>query len=389
MKKILLALLLLFSCSFAVEKLENVGISKYAVLEVNQDRAPIRDNCDEFANRLSHLYKDTVLFADKQTKNYYRVELKPNKYAWINKKFVEVQGIIPDKRYQGIEKLIFDTQKHKYQVKIITPQKSAYTLDEDGDNLKFQLFDNRFDPVEVKISNLTKRFKLSNKFEDELNIDFYNDKKLFGYGLEPIDEGYLLNIKRPPKINKKKPLRGIKVVVDPGHGGDEYGAQAFGLREKDINLEISKILRKELRKRGARVYITRKKDKKVPLYDRVDFAKEKKADILLSIHQNALPNPKDIDKKHGVGTYYYNNESKALATTIQNRLLEATGFMDDKVNYRSFALTRPTEQLSVLIECGYLIYKPEADKLINKDFQKLIAKAIVKGCEDCLRENYQ
>ena len=62
--------------------------------------------------------------------------------------------------------------------------------------------------------------------------------------------------------------------------------------------------------------------------------------------------------------------------------------MDDKVNNRSFALTRPSEQLSVLIECGYLIYKPEADKLIDKKFQKMIAQAIVKGCEDCLRENY-
>ena len=388
MKKILIVLLLLSGLICSAEKLQDVGISKYAVLEVNENRTPLRDNYNEDAKRLTHLFKNTVIFADKQVKNYYRVELEPKKYGWINKKFVDVQAVIPEKRYDGIEKLIFDTQKNKYQVKIITPQKSAYTLVENGNNLSFTLFDNRFDPVETKISNKNSMFLLSNKFEDELKIDFHNDKKLFGYGLEPIDEGYILNIKRPPKMNKKRPLKGIKVVVDPGHGGCEYGAVAFGLREKDINLEISKILRKELKKRGARVYITRKKDKQVPLYDRVDFALKKNADILLSIHQNSLPNPKDVDKKHGVGTYYYNNQSKPLAESIQKRLLESTGFQDDLVNYRSFALTRPTEQLSVLIECGYLIYKPEADKLIDKNFQKLIAKAITKGVEDCLKINY-
>ena len=388
MKKVLAIFILLLSSVFALEQLQDVGISKYAVLQINADRTPIRDNYNEDAKRLSHLFKNTVVFADKQTKDYYRIELEPNKYAWVNKKFTEVEGIIPEKRFEGIEKLIFNTKKNKYQLKIFTPQKSAFTIIENGDDLNFKLFDNRYDPVSVKISNLSSRFSLSNKFEDGLSINFNNDKKLFGYGLEAVDEGYILNIKRPPKINNKKPLKGIKVVVDPGHGGCEYGAVAFGLREKDINLQISKILKKELKRKGAKVYITRNKDKQVPLYDRVDFARKKNADILLSIHQNSLPNPKDVDKKHGVGTYYYNNESLPLATSIQKRLLEATGFMDDAVNYRSFALTRPTEQLSVLIECGYLIYQPEADKLIKKDFQKTIAKAIVKGCEDCLRENY-
>ena len=389
MKKILVIfLLLLSSFVFAKENITNVGIAKYAVLEVNQDRTPIRDNFDEYANRLSHLFKNTVVFADKQTQNYYRVELKPDLFGWINKKFVEVQGIIPEKRYENAQKISFKEDKNKYRIIIETPQKSAYTFIEDGNNLKFNLFDTRFDPISTEVFNVPRNFKISNKIEDDVKIDFYNDKKLFGYGIKQTENGYILNIKKSPKINKKKPLKGIKIVVDPGHGGIEKGATCFGLEEKNINLQISKILRKELKKRGAKVYLTRKKDKQIGLYDRVDFAKEKNADILLSIHQNALPNPRDVEKKHGVGTYYYNKQSLALATSIQNSLLEATGFQDDKVNNRSFALTRPTDQLSVLIECGYLIYKPEADKLIDKKFQKIIAKAIVKGVENCLRENY-
>ena len=65
-----------------------------------------------------------------------------------------------------------------------------------------------------------------------------------------------------------------------------------------------------------------------------------------------------------------------------------TGFKDDGINYASFALTRPTSQISVLIECGYIIKKDEADKLANKKFQKIITKAITRGCEQYLKENF-
>ena len=212
---------------------------------------------------------------------------------------------------------------------------------------------------------------------------------MFGYDISQDKKGYILNIRKSPKINKRRPLKGIRVVVDPGHGGDRSGACAFGLKEKDINLQIAKKLRRELRRRGAKVYMTRTKDKDIDLYERVDFAKKKEADILLSIHQNSLPNPKYVDKKHGVGTYYYQKQSQPLAQSIQDSLLKATGFMDDKVNYASFALTRPTAQISVLIECGYIIYEPEAKKLADKKFQKIVAKAIVKGCEDYLIKTFK
>ena len=388
MKKLIILLLLLSGFAFAKENLDDIGVSKYAMLHINKNRTPVRESYDEFAKRITHLFKCNFVFADKQTQDYYRVELKPNRYGWVNKKYADVQEITSEKKLENIQKISFKKDRKKYQVIIETPRTGIYTLVEKNNDLILSLFDNRFNPVSTQVLNIFDNFKLNEQDENELKINFYNDKKLFGYGIEPNDDGYILNIKRPPKINKRKPLKNIKIVVDPGHGGCEKGACAFGLQEKDINLQISKILKKELKKAGAKVYLTRSSDERVGLYDRVDFAREKNADILLSIHQNALPNPKDIYKKHGVGTYYYNNQSRLLATYIQNSLLKATGFKDDKVNFRSFALTRPTDQLSVLIECGYLIYKPEADKLIDKDFQKLIAKAIAEGCEKYLKENY-
>ena len=384
---LLLATTLLFS-SQAFAQLSDVGIAKYAVLEVLDNNIPLRLKDSEQSTRLTHLFKNAVLFADKQNDDYFRVELTQDKYAWVNKKFVEVQAIIPEKRFDNIDKILFKNEKNHYLARIETLSQSAFTLEEKGNILDFTLFDNRFDPFETSISNRNSKFFLPDKISNELNLKYFDEKPLFGYDVEKFEKGYVLKIRKPPAICNNKPLKNIKIVLDPGHGGAEKGVVAFGIEEKKINLEISKKLKKELERKGAKVYLTRKRDKTMPLYERTFFAKEKNADILLSIHQNSLANHKDIVFKHGVGTYYYHPQSKALAQKIQDNLLVATNFKDDKVNHASFALTRPTSQISVLVECGYLIRKEEADKLIDRKFQKTIAKAITKGCEDYLRENF-
>ena len=388
MKKLILLFLLLLSPVFANSELQDVGIAKYAVLEVLADNTPLREKPDENAKRLAHLFKNSVLFADKQNDKYYRIDLNNNNYAWINKKFVEVQAIIPEKRFDNIEKISFKEDKKKYQFNIETKTISAYEFKENNNNIDFTLFDNRYDPTEIKIDKINKNFILPNSIKNDFKIQYENDKPVFGYDILKNEKGYIVEIKKTPLINNKKPLKHKIIVVDPGHGGIEKGACAFNLEEKKLNLQISKKLKKELKKKGAKVYLTRTRDKKTDLYKRVDFAKEKQADLLLSIHQNSLPNPKNVDKKHGVGVYYYNDFSYPLAKKIQDNLLISTKFKDDKVNYASFVLTRPTAQPSVLIECGYIIRKEEAIKLADKKFQRIIAKAITKGCEEYLKETF-
>ena len=388
MKKWILFLALMTLQGVLAGELQDVGIAKYAVLEVLDDNTPLRLKDNENSTRLTHLFKNAVLFADKQNENYFRVELKENNFAWINKKFVEVQAIIPEKRFDNINKISFKSEKNSYKAIIQTDSQSAFVIKEEGNNLNFTLFDNRYDPILTKVSNKNQRFILNEKIDNELNLKYLNNKPLFGYDVEKTQDGYLLSIKKAPCINKTKPLSNITIVLDAGHGGCEKGATAFGLEEKMINLQITKALKKELRKKGAKVYLTRKKDKQISLNERISFAKEKQSDILLSIHQNSLANPAEVNKKHGVGTYYYHPQAQPLAQKIQENLLNATNFQDDKVNFASFALTRPTSQISILIECGYIIHQEEAQKISNKKFQKIIAKAITKGCEEYLKENF-
>lgn len=78
-----------------------------------------------------------------------------------------------------------------------------------------------------------------------------------------------------------------KVFIDPGHGGSDSGAVAFGLVEKEINLIVAKELKKLLLNAGFEVKLSRETDAYVGLRERANMANEWNADIVISIHHNA------------------------------------------------------------------------------------------------------
>jgi len=107
---------------------------------------------------------------------------------------------------------------------------------------------------------------------------------------------------------------GVKtIVIDPGHGGKDPGAMAFGLKEKEITLKISKKLAEFLTKNfHYQVTLTRTKDVYIPLEKRITLANSKKADLFVSIHVNAHPNPTN----NGIETYFLNLATDADAMRV-------------------------------------------------------------------------
>ncbi|HWV32863.1 MAG TPA: N-acetylmuramoyl-L-alanine amidase [Dyadobacter sp.] len=91
--------------------------------------------------------------------------------------------------------------------------------------------------------------------------------------------------------SKRKPLKGKVICIDPGHGGtaatDSYRVGPGGEREEWVNLRVGLLLQKMLEKKGAKVVMTRIADVEVPLADRAKLAKDRKADLFVSIHHNA------------------------------------------------------------------------------------------------------
>ncbi len=107
-----------------------------------------------------------------------------------------------------------------------------------------------------------------------------------------------------------------RIVIDPGHGGKDPGATAFGLQEKDIVLQVSKKLAEILRQRyGYEVSLTREDDTFHDLEERTAIANTRQADLFLSIHVNAHPSP----KVRGIETFFLNLATNEEAMRVAAR----------------------------------------------------------------------
>ncbi len=106
------------------------------------------------------------------------------------------------------------------------------------------------------------------------------------------------------------------IVIDPGHGGKDPGALAFGMKEKDIVLKTGQRLAAHLRQKlGATVILTRDDDSFLPLEERTAIANTNSADLFISLHINAHPSP-DI---RGFETYFLNLTTNAEAMRVAAR----------------------------------------------------------------------
>ncbi len=375
--RILLTLILLLCSLNTAFADEYLGIN----LKTTFDRTPIRVANNKNAARFAHLRKDVLLYATGILGDFYKIDLGNGEPYFVEKVYVkeEPDVIFSVPKYR-IKNYKIKENKEFYTLKIKFNAVSAYQTLETNEGLDFNLFNIAKSP-RIRWNDNFKTVKLDSTFK----FKFIAKQPLIGYGVEKEGNHLILKIRKMPKIDVETPLKGIKIVLDAGHGGNEPGACANGIIEKNTNLQITKKLEEELERLGAKVYMTREKDVYLDLYERVDFARDKEAIVLLSIHANSLPNPKDYQKKHGAGVYYYNKQSKPLAAALQKGLLDATSFQDDGVNYASFALNRPTEMLSVLIETGYVIHPWEAKMLADDAFQNKIAKGIANALEGYFR----
>jgi len=100
-------------------------------------------------------------------------------------------------------------------------------------------------------------------------------------------------------IPKDKPLLGINITIDPGHGDtkayDDFRIGPTGEREEWINLRVAKILAKNLSRAGANVLLTRTKDRDLSLGGRAVLAKRHRTDLLVSIHHNRSGSDPEMD----------------------------------------------------------------------------------------------
>ncbi|WP_412613089.1 N-acetylmuramoyl-L-alanine amidase [Candidatus Pseudoruminococcus sp.] len=192
------------------------------------------------------------------------------------------------------------------------------------------------------------------------------------------------------------------VVIDAGHGGEDSGAVANSVLEKDINLEIALKLRDMLKASGIEVKMIRESD--ISIYDtasgtirerkvsdlknRVEIVNDNKKNILVSIHQNKF----EQSKYSGAQMFYStnNDRSQILAENIRKSitgLIQPENKRELKKGGSDIYLLNKANVPAVIVECGFISNEEEAKNLSNEEYQSKMAFAIYCGILEYKNKN--
>jgi len=214
------------------------------------------------------------------------------------------------------------------------------------------------------------------------------------------------------------PVEVRRVVIDPGHGGEDHGTVGGELAEKNLTLDIARRLRDELEADSFEVLLTRNDDRKLSLRERAELANGSSADLFLSIHINWLT----TRQVRGIETYYLGptedpeltalarrenrqsgytlaemrpilesiytdflqNESRRFASRVQRSLftslLKANPELENRgVKTAPFVVLVSTEMPAILAEVSCLSNQEEEELLSRPLYRQHIAEALARG----------
>jgi N-acetylmuramoyl-L-alanine amidase len=200
-----------------------------------------------------------------------------------------------------------------------------------------------------------------------------------------------------------------RIMIDPGHGGTDFGACGHEIIEKDLALLVSKRVVQQLRSDGYDVLLTRSKDQDISLSHRTTMANRAEADIFISIHANAAQNP----NAYGIETFFYDNtyhNSQLYISDLKTHILAYQKYTADKtknaallahsvqkivcdsmqsihsfesinrgVKKGAFQVLMGPIAPAILIEIGFISNAQEAKELKKLSYQKRIAQSICAG----------
>jgi N-acetylmuramoyl-L-alanine amidase len=281
--------------------------------------------------------------------------------------------------------------------------------------------------IDIKSYKYYKIFNLSNPFRIVIDVRG-EDQGVAQGGKDTTVQGGAKGKIGPSALAKQLALGVKTIVIDPGHGGKDYGAPGYykGVHEKRIVLDIAKKLKKKIEQElNFTVYLTRSTDRYLSLEERTAIANTKNADLFISIHTNSA---KD-SRAYGIETYFLNlatddeairvaalenqtstknisdletilndlmqnakiNESKGLATSVQTSL---NGHMRKSYNriknkgvkQAPFYVLLGAQMPAILVETSFISNPRECKRLTNQQYQNHLCDGIIKGIRRYIKE---
>ena len=175
-------------------------------------------------------------------------------------------------------------------------------------------------------------------------------------------------------------LRGKRIVIDPGHGGDDLGVVAGGLREADIAWDLARRLEGRMQATGMEALISRGPNHSPTDFERAKFANDAGADVFLSLHSDGNPSP----RAQGVASFHFGTGNGATSTVgellagfIQREVAARTGLRDCRTHYKTWEIFTRTRCPAVRVEIGYLTNPDDARKLGDPAFRDIVAEGIL------------
>ncbi len=340
----------------------------------------------------------TMLQINGRKGGEYRVRLNNNKTVWVSASQVKQlpKGTLPTRVVAG--NISLSANDVSTMIRIPLGRKIPFKIDPgvEGKYIDISFFGafSNTDWITNPVSGGIKQIKWFQDDEETYRLRIFTvPNGWWGYDARYEGNQFVFELRTPPVIYAgASPLEGLTIAIDPGHSADTGAVGPTGYAEKDANLAIAINLKEKLTAKGVKVIMTREGDENVALNERPVIAQQNRADILISIHNNALGYGGNPFVKRGFGVYYYTPMSLPLAKEIHTAYAETFragsefNLPDDGLYYGNLALARSPQMPSVLIESAYMIVPEEEAYLKTESFRSACANAIITGIERYARK---
>ncbi len=285
--------------------------------------------------------------------------------------------------------------------------------------------------IDIKSFKNYKVFSLKNPFRIVIDVWGKNGKQEKYVKKSPPGKDYYpsTNQKITPSAIAKQLALGVQtIVIDPGHGGHDFGAPGYikGTHEKDIVLQLAKNLTRKIKNTiNCNVILTRETDRFLTLEERTAIANTKNADLFISIHTNASRD----NRAYGIETYFLNlatddesimvaakenatstknisdlqsilidlmqnakiNESSRLATHVQDSMFHSLREQYNRIKSKGvkqapFYVLLGAQMPAVLIETAFISNESECKRLIDPTYQERLCDSILYGIRNYIKE---
>lgn len=285
--------------------------------------------------------------------------------------------------------------------------------------------------IDIKSFKNYKVFSLKNPFRIVIDVWGKNGKPEKYVKKVTPEKTYHSSVNQkitPSAIAKQLALGVQTIVIDPGHGGHDFGAPGYikGTHEKDIVLQLAKKLARKIKNTiNCNVILTRETDRFLTLEERTAIANTKNADLFLSIHTNAARDKRAF----GIETYFLNlatddesimvaakenatstknisdlqsilidlmqnakiNESSRLATHVQDSMFHSLRGQYNRIKSKGvkqapFYVLLGAQMPAVLIETAFISNESECKRLIDPTYQERLCDSILYGIRNYIKE---